>query len=56
MDNNKLICPVKRLEENKSSIGLKIDLRDEDMNIKVDITTKNIIKSIIDFINKKLSN
>ena len=49
--NDKLICPVKRLS--KSSIGLKVDLDEENMNINLDITTKNIIKSAIDFINKK---
>lgn len=53
-NNNKLICPVKRLK--KSSINLKIDLQDDDMNVKLDISTKNVVKSFIDFINKKLSN
>lgn len=51
MEENKLLCPVKRL--NKTSIGLNIDLQEDDMNIKVDIKTKNVIKSAIDFINKK---
>ena len=49
--SDKLVCPVKRLP--KSSIGLKVDLNEEDMNINLNITTKNIIKSAIDFINKK---
>lgn len=49
MKDDKLICPVKRIT--KSSVGLKIDLRENDMNIKVDITTKNIVKSAVDFIN-----
>lgn len=53
MKKDKLICPVKRL--NKSSVDLKIDLLDDNMNIKVNIATKNIIKSTIDFINKKLN-
>lgn len=51
MEKNKLLCPVKRL--NKTSIDLNIDLQEDDMNIKVDIKTKNVIKSAIDFINKK---
>ena len=51
MEKDKLICPVKRL--NKSSVDLKIDLLDDDMNIKVNINTKNIIKSAVNFINRK---
>lgn len=54
MDNNKIICPFERT--NKSSIDLKIDLEDNDMNVKLNITTKNIVKSFIDFINKKFNN
>ena len=53
MENNKLICPVKRL--NKTSIDLDIDFQEDDMNIKLDITTKNVIKSAIDFIKNKIN-
>lgn len=53
MDNKKLICPVKRI--NKTNVDFKVDLQDEQMNIKVDITTKNIIKSLISFINNKMN-
>lgn len=49
--DDKLICPVKRL--NKSNIDLQVDMTEDDMNINIDIHTKNPIKSIIDFVNKK---
>lgn len=57
MDNNKLICPVKRLNNNtnKTTVDVKIDLQNDDINVKLDITTKNVIKSLIDFINKKFN-
>ena len=53
MENNKLICPVKRLNKSQTSVGFSIDLKEDDMDIKVNISTKNIIKSVIDFINRK---
>lgn len=53
MDNNKLICPVKRI--NRTNVDFKIDLQDNEMNIKVDVTTKNIIKSAIDYIINKFN-
>lgn len=49
--NDKLICPVKRL--NESNIDLQVDMNDDNMNINIDIHTKNPIKSVIDFINRK---
>lgn len=52
--NNKLICPVERINKS-NNIDFKIDLQEDKMNIKVDVTTKNIIKSFIDFINTKLN-
>lgn len=48
MCNKELKCPVKRI--NKSNINLKMD---DNMNINIDINTKNIIKSVVDFINNK---
>ena len=59
MENNKLICPVKRLEpniSNKPNIGFNIDFRDDDLNVKVNLNVKNVIKSISDFVNKKIKN
>ena len=53
MNDKKLICPVKRI--NKSTVDLKVDLQDDNMNIKVDISTKNIIKSVTDFIMSKIN-
>lgn len=53
MSDKKLICPVKRI--NKSTVDFKVDLRDDNMNIKVDISTKNIIKSVTDFIMSKIN-
>lgn len=60
MENNKLICPVKRLENttssNKPTVGLNIDFKDDDLNVRVDISAKSVIKSIADFISKKFKN
>jgi hypothetical protein len=53
MEEKKLVCPVKRIE--KSNIDFKVDFQDEMINIKVDVTTKNIIKSFIDFITNKIN-
>jgi len=50
--DNKLICPVKRLSKNK--LDLNVSLDDDNMNIKVDLSTKNIVKLVTEFINKKL--
>ena len=56
-NNNKLICPVKRIETQKTpSVDLKINVDDNTMNFNVNFTIKNIIKSAIDFIMKKFSN
>lgn len=51
MEDKKLICPVKRL--NKTNMDLNINLQDDSMNVKLEVNTKNIIKSVVDFINKK---
>ena len=53
MEEKKLICPVRRIEN--SSMDLKIDLQENKMNIKVDISTKNIVKLVTDFINKNFN-
>lgn len=53
MEEKKLICPVERID--KSNIDLKIDLQEDKMNINVDISTKNIVKLVTDFINKNFN-
>lgn len=55
MEKNKLICPVKRINKSSTNTDIKVDLYDDLMNIKVDITTKNIVKLVTDFINKKFN-
>lgn len=55
MEKNKLICPVKRINKSETKTDIKVDLQDDLMNIKVDITTKNIVKLVTDFINKKFN-
>lgn len=55
MENNKLICPVERLNKSDTNVDIKVDFQDDQMNIKADITTKNIVKTVTDFINKKFS-
>ena len=51
MEEKKLICPVERIKT--TNVDLTVDLQEDTMNVKVDVTTKNIVKSIIDFINDK---
>lgn len=51
MKNKKLLCPVKRLD-NRSDIILKIDLQNNNINVKANVNINNVIKSCIDFINK----
>lgn len=53
MEERKLVCPVKRIE--KTNVDFKVDFQDEIMNIKVDVTTKNVIKVITDFITSKIN-
>lgn len=51
MEEKKLVCPYKRIDA--TSMDLKVDLHEDKMNIKVDLTTKNIVNTLVDFINKK---
>lgn len=53
MEEKKLICPVKKLET--TNVDFKVDFQDEKMNIKLDVTTKNMIKVITDFITSKIN-
>ena len=53
MEERKLVCPVKRIK--KTNVDFKVDFQDEIMNIKVDVTTKNVIKVITDFITSKIN-
>ena len=52
MEEKKLICPVKRINNSKTNLDVNVDLQEDLMNIKVDLTTKNIVKLVTDFINK----
>lgn len=55
MENNKLTCPVERLEQ-KPTMDVKLYVDDNSTDIKIDINTKYVIKSVVDFINKKINN
>lgn len=51
MEKSKLVCPVKRID-NETNLDINVDLQKDLMNVKVDFTTKNIVKSVTDFIRK----
>ena len=47
--NDKLICPVKRL--NESNIDLQVDMNDDNMNINIDILAVNSCHAFNSFMN-----
>ena len=55
MEERKFVHPVERLNKSNTKTDIKVDFQEDQMNINVDITTKNIFKNIVDFINKKFS-